>query len=240
MEKIKRILKITGDVAACLLVVLAVFMIIFTVISTAVLDESERNFLGYRGFVVLSDSMSATDFGAGDIVFIRSIDPAKLKEGDIISYISPENGDTITHKIRRLTETANGEPGFITYGTTNDTDDKIIVTYSMVAGKYVFDLPGIGKILAFVQTGPGYLLTVFTPLAIIVVLQTINTVKLYRQYKAALREENEQVDQFKQETQLQESENARIREELEALKEQLKEIGHSNTTTMEESDDESN
>lgn len=229
MEKIKRIFKIAGDVFTLLLVVLAVFMIIFTVISTAVLDESERNFLGYRGFVVLSDSMSATDFDAGDIVFIRSIDPAKLKEGDIISYISPENGDTITHKIRRLTQTPSGEPGFITYGTTTDTDDRITVTYSMVAGKYQFSLPGIGKILSFVQTAPGYLLTVFTPLTIIVVLQTINTIKLYRQYKAAQREESEQVAEVMQETALAESENARIREELELIKAQLKEFEQTDT-----------
>ena len=234
MEKIKKILKIAGDVITLLLVVLAVFMIIFTVISTAVLDESERNFLGSRGFVVLSDSMSATDFDAGDIVFIRSIDPAKLKEGDIISYLSPETGDFITHKIRRLTETPSGEPGFITYGTTTDTDDKITVTYSMVAGKYQFSLPGIGKILSFVRTGPGYLLTIFTPLTIIVVLQTINTIKLYRQYKAAQLEENREVADVKQETALAESENARIREELEALRAQLREFVHSETAQEEE------
>ena len=88
MEKIKKILKIAGDVITLLLVVLAVFMIIFTVISTAVLDESERNFLGYRGFVVLSDSMSATDFDAGDIVFIRRQDD--VDDGEIAAVILDE------------------------------------------------------------------------------------------------------------------------------------------------------
>lgn len=234
MNKIKKILNTVGNAIAWALVVLAVFMIIFTIISTTVLERSERNLFGYRGFVVLSDSMSATDFDAGDIVFVRSVDPATLKEGDIISYISVEpgrEGDVITHKIRSLVTDENGNPGFITYGTTTDTDDEIVVTYPMVAGKYAFSLPGIGKFFSFLQTAPGYILFIFLPLAIIIVVQTLNSIKLFRRFKS---QQTEQTEQFQKEVADQEAEKARIIAELLEIRKQLEAQTDKNNTSKEE------
>ena len=57
--------------------------------------------------------MSKTDFGAGDLVLVKEVDPSTLKEGDIIAYTSQNTsnyGETVTHKIRKLTTDANGEP----------------------------------------------------------------------------------------------------------------------------------
>ena len=67
------------------------------------------------------------DIKAGDLVLTRDVDPATLQPGDIIAFTSTNDenyGQTVTHKIRSLTTTADGEPGFITYGTTTDTDDR--------------------------------------------------------------------------------------------------------------------
>lgn len=71
--------------------------------------------------------MSATDFDAGDLVLVKEVDPATLQAGDIIAYQSTntENyGEVVTHKIRELTTDANGNPGFITYGTTTNQNVK--------------------------------------------------------------------------------------------------------------------
>lgn len=119
----KKALSIVKTIVVILLVIVAVGMMIFTIVSAATFDRNDRDLFGYKAFIVLSDSMSATDFDAGDLVIVKEVDPATLKEGDIISYTSQNSsnyGEIVTHKIRRLTTDANGEPGFVTYGTTTD------------------------------------------------------------------------------------------------------------------------
>ena len=123
-EPVKKTLSIIKNVFIWLIVILAVCMMIFTIVSVNTFDRNDRSLFGYKAFIVRTDSMSKTDFSAGDLILLKEVDPSTLKEGDIIAYISqnPANyGETVTHKIRRLTTDANGDPGFITYGTTTDT-----------------------------------------------------------------------------------------------------------------------
>ena len=134
-------------------------------------------------FIVLSDSMSKTDFDAGDLVLSKEVDPSELQVGDIISYQSTneENyGETVTHKIRDLTTDAEGAPGFVTYGTTTDTNDENIVTYSFVLGKYQTHLPGVGKFFQFLKTTPGYIACIFIPFLLLILMQGINSIRLFR------------------------------------------------------------
>ena len=49
-----------------MLVILAVAMMIFTVISVNTFNRNDRNIFGYKAYIVLSDSMSATDDGMGE------------------------------------------------------------------------------------------------------------------------------------------------------------------------------
>ena len=137
-------MKILKNIFVWLFVALAVCMMVFTIVSVTTFDRADRNLFGYKAFIVLSDSMSKTDFNAGDLVLVKEVDPSTLKEGDIIAYTSQNTsnyGETVTHKIRKLTTDANGEPGFITYGTTTDTDDETVVTYPYVLGKYRSHIP---------------------------------------------------------------------------------------------------
>ena len=160
----KKTLHILKNVFVWLIVALAVCMMIFTVVSIS-FDRADRSLFGFHAFIVRSDSMSATDFNAGDLVLVKEVDPATLQAGDIISYQSTneENyGEIVTHKIRKLTKDAEGI-GFVTYGTTTDTDDENIVTYSFVLGKYQTRLPGVGSFFAFLKTVPGYIVCIFLP-----------------------------------------------------------------------------
>ncbi len=153
-------LKVIGNILVWLIVTAAVCMMIFTVVSVSTFDRADRSLFGYKAFIVLSDSMSKTDFGAGDLVLIKEVDPSTLKEGDIIAYTSQNTsnyGETVTHKIRKLTTDANGEPGFVTYGTTTDTDDETVVTYPYVLGKYSSRIPKVGTFFRFLKSTPGYI-----------------------------------------------------------------------------------
>ena len=56
-------------------------MMVFTIVSVTTFDRNDRALFGYKMYIVRSDSMSATDFKAGDLILVRSVDPATLQEG---------------------------------------------------------------------------------------------------------------------------------------------------------------
>lgn len=75
----KKALHIAKNVLTWLIVVLAVCMMIFTIVSSMTFNRVDRDLFGYKAFIVLSDSMSATDFDAGDLVLVKEVDPETLK-----------------------------------------------------------------------------------------------------------------------------------------------------------------
>lgn len=188
----KKRLEAVRNILSWTLTAAAAVMIIFTIVSLTAADREDRSILGFRAFIALSDSMSATDFDAGDLVLVKEVDPATLKEGDIIAYISrssASNGETTTHKIRRLTADEDGEPGFITYGTTTDTDDEGIVTYGDVLGVYRGHIPKVGRFIAFIKTTGGFITCILVPLFLIVLAQGISCIRLLRTYRQEKAEE---------------------------------------------------
>ena len=60
----KKTLNVIKNVLVWLIVAMAVFMMIFTVVSVTTFDRRDRSLFGYQAFIVLSDSMSKTDFSA--------------------------------------------------------------------------------------------------------------------------------------------------------------------------------
>ena len=228
----KKALHIIKNIFVWLVVILAVCMMIFTIVSVNTFDRADRSLFGFHAFIVRSDSMSATDFSAGDLVLVKEVDPSTLQAGDIISYQStnPENyGEVVTHKIRELTTDAEGNPGFTTYGTTTDTNDESVVTYSFVLGKYQGRLAGVGNFFAFLKTVPGYIVCIFLPFLILILVQGINSIRLFRQYKReqlaeleALREkERAEMAAERQRLEEQQAESQKMMAELLKLKNEL-------------------
>ena len=230
----KKILNIIKNIFVWLMVALAVCMMIFTVVSVNTFDRSDRSLFGFKAFIVLSDSMSKTDFDAGDLVLVKEVDPSTLKEGDIIAYTSQNTsnyGETVTHKIRKLTTDANGEAGFITYGTTTDTDDETVVTYPYVLGKYNTNIPKVGRFFMFLKTTPGYIVCILIPFLLLILIQGINCIRLFRRYKleqmAEMKEERAKIEEERAESQ-------KMMAELLALKAQL--AGQQTDTAVNEAD----
>lgn len=106
-------LKTAKNIIVWIVAIFAIGMMIFTIISVTTFDRADRKLFGYSTFIVMSDSMSATDFDAGDLVLIKETDPSTLKVGDIIAFQSPDEanyGEIVTHKIRELTTDESGSP----------------------------------------------------------------------------------------------------------------------------------
>lgn len=214
-------LNVIRNIVVWLIVVIAAGMMVFTIVSVSTFDRAERSLFGYKAFIVLSDSMSKTDFNAGDLVLVKEVDPSTLQEGDIISYTSQSSsnyGEVVTHKIRKLTTDANGEPGFITYGTTTDTDDEAIVTYEYVIGKYSKSIPKVGTFFQFLKSTPGYIVCILIPFLILILLEGIRCIRLFRKYKseqqAELQAERDKIEADRAEAQ-------RMMQELLQMKAQM-------------------
>jgi signal peptidase len=194
---------------------------LFTIISVKTFDKNDRDLFGYKAFIVQSDSMKASNIEAGDLVVVNEVDPTTLQVGDIISYESENEesyGETITHMIREVTVDENGDPGFITYGTSTGTDDEKIVSYASVLGKYQTCFPKVGTFFWFLKTTPGYICCILIPFLLLIGLQGLNTVKLFHQYK---REQMEELAEEGRKLEAEKEENAKLLEELRLLKEQM-------------------
>ena len=81
----KKALNIIKNFLVVLIGIFVVSMMIFTIVSVSTFDRTDSSMFGYKAFIVLSDSMSATDFDAGDLVLTKEVDPATLQQGDIIA-----------------------------------------------------------------------------------------------------------------------------------------------------------
>lgn len=220
-ESTKKALRITRRVAFWAVVAFAVLVMIFTVFAVTTFDRYDRNVFGYKAFIVTSDSMKATDFASGDIIFSKVVDPTTLEVGDIITFQSadPDNyGEIVTHKIRAITTDSYGDTAFITYGTTNDVDDKTPVTFPYILGQYRFRIPAVGRFFHFLKTPMGYVLFILIPFLTLILIQGINAIRLFRRYKAEqtaiLTEEREKIESERAEAQ-------RMMAELMELKAQL-------------------
>ena len=217
----KKAWKIISKVLVWLLVAVAVFMMVFTIVSVNTFNRNDRSIFGMRTYIVLFDSMSATDFNAGDLVLVKKVDPTTLQEGDIIAYQSQNSenyGATVTHKIRQRTVNANGEPGFITYGTTTGTDDEIVVTYPFVQGKYQFAIPNLGSFFVFLKTPLGYVICILIPFLLLIFYQALNCVKIFRQYKV---EQMKELQAEKDAIEAERRKSEAVMEELRAMQAQM-------------------
>ncbi len=218
----KKAWKIISTAFVWIVVAVAVFMMVFTIVSVNTFNRNDRDIFGYRAYIVLSDSMSATDFDAGDLVLVNSnVDPSTLEVGDIIAYQSQNSenyGATVTHKIRAKTMDANGNPGFITYGTTTGVDDETVVTYPFILGKHAATLPNVGTFFQFLKTPQGYITCILIPFLLLIIYQGLNCVKIFKMYKA---EQMAELEKEKEDLENQRKQSQDLMAELMAMKQQM-------------------
>ena len=236
VSTVKKVFNIIKRVFTWIVVIFAVFMMIFTIISTTTFNRRDRGLFGYKMFIVLSDSMSISEqdttaedkagvyFNAGDLIFSKNLDPedcVQLQPGDVITFQS-QNGDNfgevVTHKIRRITTTAEGGLGFVTYGINTNTDDETIVAPDFVLGKYAGKIPKLGTFLSFQKSTVGYIICIFVPFVILIIIQGIKSIRLFRVYK---KEQHAELDAEKAELAAQKAETEKMMREMLELKAQL-------------------
>ncbi len=239
---VKKILLRVKDIAVWVLFGLAILIMVFTIISSIFFNQKKgdsKTLFGLRFDIVLTDSMKEDKesggrgaFASGDLIVGVKVDPSELKAGDIITFMSTNPTDTdqgkqtygsigatVSHKIREVVKSSDGKLiGFKTYGTTTGADDEVIVGPADIYSKYLFTVPFLGHFFQFIKTTPGYIVCILIPFLIIIALQIVNFVQIFRKYRSEqlseMREEREKLEEDKQA-------NARMMEELLALKAEL-------------------
>ena len=214
----KKALHIAGNILTVLILIFALCMTAFTIISVRTLGGN-ANILGYKPYIVLSDSMRDT-FQVGDISVSKAVDPATLEPGDIVTFtsIDPDHyGEVITHKIREIT-TYEGQPAFVTYGTTTGEGDAYPAPFDQVVGEYVFRVPKLGYFFQFLKTPAGYVTVILLPFLVLIGLQIVRFVRLIGQYR---KEQKVQLDETQSELEAERAESRRMREELARLRAQV-------------------
>ena len=243
--KKKKVFSVIVNIFTWLLLVVSLVVMVFTIISSNVFNKDDKKLFGVSMMIVLSDSMKATDFAAGDVVFIQEVDPNTLNEGDIICFTTTEEGEEIvvTHKIRRktyLTEQIDGEaiyiPAFVTYGTTTGEDDAEPVTFEYIKGKYVGKLPYAGHVFNFLKTPAGYIFVVLIPFILLIgctIYNLVMSIVAYRKEKvSAIKVAQEEMKVERQNLENERAENIKMLEEMRRLKEELDAMKNAQTNVV--------
>ena len=144
-DKSSRHLYKLGKILSTIICIIILFLIIFNVtlmVESYINPNELPSFLGIKSFVIVSESMEPTIM-TEDVIFITNTTRESLEVGDIISF---RIGDYInTHRIIRI-EQQNGEEVYITKGDNNNAEDRTPVKFEDIEGKYLFRLPGFGRI----------------------------------------------------------------------------------------------
>ena len=174
------------NIFSTLLLVAAVCFTVAVLAITLTSKDGTASIAGWKPYVVLSDSMQK-DFQVGDVVVTHAVDPADIRPGDIIAFssIDPDaNGQVFTHKVREAT-TYQGEPAFVTYGTTTGDNDAYPALASHVQGRFALLVPKAGYVFDFFKSPIGYVVLVLIPFSILIGLQVVNIVRMVREMQGA-------------------------------------------------------
>lgn len=131
-----------------------------------------------RALTVSSGSMEPA-IPTGSVVFVDDVESSDVEEriakGDVITFVSGDNR-LVTHRVVEK-YTAETSVRFRTKGDNNDAVDPEPVYRQAVVGEVILSVPFVGYVIAFANTGHGFLLLVWGPVLALVFSELLS---LYR------------------------------------------------------------
>ncbi|GAG51869.1 unnamed protein product, partial [marine sediment metagenome] len=127
------------------------------------------NLLGYQSYVIYSGSMEPA-VKVGSLLLTRPAGVEDLRVGDVITYRSPGNHTTLTHRIVSVRQ-EDGERAFTTKGDASlEPDPREVILRGQVS-KMTFDIPYLGYVVDFAKSIQGVVLLLLVPAAGLVLIQ---------------------------------------------------------------------
>lgn len=188
--------KIANTIVNTVLIVAIVLAAICTYMSfVATSGSGVPSFFGIRLLTVQTDSMMDT-LMPGDLIVDTPVKDAKdLRQNDIITYWTIIGGERVlnTHRIVNIYD--GGEFCiFETQGDNNTIADPLTVHENEIVGKYLFRIPGVGKVIDYMQSPLGFFLVVVLPVLIFFIYHLIQFFRVlfeYQNVKALIKYEQE-------------------------------------------------
>ena len=178
-------LKTIVKVISILIYIITIPIIIFnmTLIVKSYINPNETpSFFGYKNYTIVSRSMENT-INKNDVIIIKEVSQNEINKNDIIAFY--QNNQVITHRIVDVIED-NGVIKYVTKGDNNVHEDKELVTYEQIEGKYQFKLNGFGVILRILQN--------LVTLIILIIILILNCLYGYnRKRKKEIRKQKRQI-----------------------------------------------
>jgi len=145
----------------------ALALVVFVFVATAVPQLVGAD----HSYVVQSSSMSPS-ISAGSVVFVEDASPESISEGDVITFSRTVDGrtDRITHRVVDVRRN-DGQPYFQTKGDANEEPDAELAPARQVVGTVSFDVPLVGYVVSFLQTGTGIVTLIVVPAIVLLVLE---------------------------------------------------------------------
>lgn len=161
------------------IIIIPIIIFNITLVVKSCLNPNETpTFFGIKSFVIVSKSMEPTIM-TGDAIFVKQISEDDVKVGDIISF---KDGDSVnTHRIIEIVEN-NGVKRYKTKGDNNKREDRNLVKYSQIEGKYEFRIKGFGKFIEILKNK-------ITLVILLIILVLVSTMQVRLSKKKLERKE---------------------------------------------------
>lgn len=147
----RKIWNIVSIILVALVVIIAAFLV-------------GARIFGLRIFTVLSGSMEPK-YMTGDLIYVKSVDPNTIKEGDDITFVLNEDLVVGTHRVIKVD---SDNKRFYTKGINNKIADNDPVLFENLIGKPVFRIPYLGYVSNWIQKPPGLYISI--AIAILMIL----------------------------------------------------------------------
>ena len=161
-----------------ILMIVAGFFITYFV--TVKIAEKKGENPSFGMYTIISPSMTPS-IDVYDVVFVKKVDPSKLKVNDVITFYSSNaylSGTPITHRIVEILNMPDNETMFMVKGDANERADDEKVYSDRVLGKVLFKFPKLGKLQYFLASKGGFITAILIPSILIILYDAYKLIKL--------------------------------------------------------------
>ena len=135
----------------------------------------------YNAYVVLTGSMLPS-IKVEDVVITKRVEPADLKEGDIITFASSDErfyGTIITHRIKKkYYDSTTKKYTYVSKGDNNNVEDNALVEQDNIHGKVIMKIPKLGYLQIFLASKGGWILVILLPCLAVISFDIMKLLKI--------------------------------------------------------------
>ena len=159
---------------------------------------------GYTLFRITTGSMEPT-YPVDTLILVKKTDPSRIQTGDVISFYSSDpalGGAVNTHRVTGV-QTDGTHWSYKTKGDANNIEDAYSTSETALIGKVTGSSLFLGKLARLIVNPLLFIPVILIPLAVMLVGNTIKTVKLAKQIaedeeKRAIEEALQEIRQEKE------------------------------------------